>query len=452
MRESETLPDCWRHLVERDPSAAAVIDGANGRVWTRAEISGAAMAWLAALSPGARAAIARRRVVMAEPNGPAWFHVFLGLLEAGAIPALADSKETPERLSVIARACRASAVWREGKLSIADAAAPAVRRRDWCLIKLTSGSTGTPRALPFTHAQMLADGRQIAATMRIAPGDLNLGVVPLGHSYGLGNLVVPLLEQGTPVLCSASPFPQALAADCARWKPAVFPAVPTLLRALVRADVAPESLGSLRLVISAGAPLSAGDAAGFAEKFGRRVHSLYGTSETGGICFDRKGGAVEAGRGVGTPVEGVRLRWRRGGGKRFTVESAAVFGRGRFSPADRGGFNEAGELMLLGRAGRTLKIAGRRLDPVEVEAALRALPGVRDAFVAAHPARADALAAAVAVDGAGRAMPQAVELRGMLAAHIAAWKIPERILVLAAFPVTQRGKTDRSALERMLAV
>ena len=33
------------------------------------------------------------------------------------------------------------------------------RRRDLCLFKLTSGSTGVPKALPFTHAQMLADGR-----------------------------------------------------------------------------------------------------------------------------------------------------------------------------------------------------------------------------------------------------------------------------------------------------
>jgi len=404
------------------------------------------------------------------------------LLDAGAVPALADAKEAAERLAVIAEATRAAAVWSEGRLHWErdwgrgqDAGVPKdggasararLRRGDLCLVKLTSGSTGAPRALDFTHAQMLADGRQLCAAMGIGADDLNLAVIPLGHSYGLGNLVVPLLEQGSPVLCAASPFPQAIAEDCARWRPAVFPAVPVLLRALSGADVARENLACLRLVISSGAPLAREEAAAFAAKFGRRVHNFYGSSETGGIAFDSEGGAAEAGaeggRGVGRLVDGVKLHWRRGG--RFAVESAAVMGRGgrggrgrrgRHMMPDRGEMNARGELVLLGRAGRTLKIAGRRLDPVEVENALRALAGVRDAFVAAHPARADALAAVVASDatGAGGAADAArvAEWRGMLARCLAAWKIPDRIHVVAAFPVTQRGKIDRAALARMLA-
>ena len=542
--ESETLLDTWRRLVAQGPDKLAVIDGGTGRAWSRGALDAAAAQWLASLPAEARGRLRRRRVVMAEPNGARWFQVFLGLLEAGAAPALADSKEAAERLAVIAEVTRAAAVWSgsEGRLcwgrewergefaragaSLAtpdlgaafpiagvasdaptcgeagretkttdyahacrgqDARAPGsgggvveaeargrLRRGDLCLVKLTSGSTGAPRALDFTHAQMLADGRQLCAAMGIGADDLNLAVIPLGHSYGLGNLVVPLLEQGTPVLCAASPFPQAIAEDCARWKPSVFPAVPVLLRALAGADVAAENLASLRLVISSGAPLAREEAAAFAAKFGRRVHNFYGSSETGGIAYDAGGGAAEAGaaggRGVGRIVAGVTLHWRRG--KRFAVESAAVAGRGRrgkrgrYTMPDRGEMNALGELVLLGRAGRTLKIAGRRLDPAEVENALRALPGVRDAFVAAHPARRDALAAVVAVDAvAAEASSVAVgavvattasattvaEWRGQLARRMAAWKIPDRIHIVSAFPVTQRGKVDRAALSRMLA-
>ena len=508
---SETLLDTWRRLVAQGPDKLAVIDGGTGRSWSRGALDAAAAQWLAAVPAEARGRLRRRRVVMAEPNGARWFQVFLGLLEAGAVPALADSKEAAERLAVIAEVTRAAAVWSEERLafgvrdfspafdapihwpasrssgsginpavksgtevphstrdSIKGREAARARRGDLCLVKLTSGSTGAPRALDFTHAQMLADGRQLCAAMGIGAEDLNLAVIPLGHSYGLGNLVVPLLEQGSPVLCAASPFPQAIAADCARWKPSVFPAVPVLLRALAGADVAPENLASLRLVISSGAPIAREDATAFAAKFGRRVHNFYGSSETGGIAFDCEGGAAEAGaaggRGVGRLVAGVRLHWRRG--KRFAVESAAVVGRegrgrrggcggrGRYMMPDRGEMNALGELVLLGRAGRMLKIAGRRLDPVEVENALRALAGVRDAFVAAHPERADALAAVVASDaaGAGAAAGAVIaEWRGRLARCLAAWKIPDRIHIVPAFPVTQRGKIDRAALVRMLA-
>jgi acyl-CoA synthetase (AMP-forming)/AMP-acid ligase II len=483
--QSETLLDTWRGLVARGPDKLAVIDGGTGRAWTRAELAGSASRWLAALPAAARGRLWRRRVVIAEPNGPQWFQVFLGLLEAGAVPAPADSKEAPERIAEIAKVAHAAAVWRENRLEFAPASAGAgadagvsadagvnvkadasarvdaracakadararLRRDDLCLVKLTSGSTGAPRALDFTHAQMLADGRQVCAAMRIGADDLNLAVIPLGHSYGLGNLVVPLLDQGSPALCPASPFPQALAEDCARWRPAVFPAVPVLLRALARSDIAPEKLASLRTVVSAGAPLAPDEAAAFAAKFGRRVHVFYGTSETGGIAYDAAGGAAEdapaGGCKVGRLIPGVSLRWRRG--KRFLVESPAVRGRGSHSPPDRGALNARGELVLLGRAGRMLKIAGRRLDPAEVENALRALPGVRDVFVAAHPARPDALAAVVASDDAA---PVVAEWRARLAQRMAAWKIPDKIHIVPALPVTQRGKPDRAALSRLLA-
>ena len=67
------------------------------------------------------------------------------------------------------------------------------RRVQPVLVKLTSGSTGQPRALPFIDAHMLADGSQICAGMDIRATDLNLAIIPFGHSYGLGTLVLPLL-------------------------------------------------------------------------------------------------------------------------------------------------------------------------------------------------------------------------------------------------------------------
>jgi acyl-coenzyme A synthetase/AMP-(fatty) acid ligase len=435
-----TLLTCWRALVEREPAVLALIDGATGRRWSRAELATAADDW--ATAHAGTAPLAGRRVLVAEPNGAQWFHVFLGLLQLGAIPIPADSTEPFVALAAQAQALRAAALWHAGMLHPFPGATRH-RRSNLCLFKLTSGSTGVPKALPFTHAQMLADGRQVCASMGIGPGDLNLAVIPLGHSYGLGNLVVPLLDRGTPLVCVASPLPQALAADIARWRPTVFPAVPTLLRALVRSEIAPEQLDCLRLIVSAGAALAPELVAEFASKFGRRIHNFYGASETGGICYDRTGEATLTGANVGTPMSGVRLRFRSG--HRFAVESAAVGDTGRFSPADRGELDASGGLVLLGRAGRTVKIAGRRLDLAEVEKTLLALPGVRAACVLPHPQRPDALAAAVASDHTGG------ELRAELTARIAPWKIPAHILPLPELPVTERGKTDRKAVSRLLS-
>ena len=61
----------------------------------------------------------------------------------------------------------------------------AARNQTTRLIKLTSGTTGTPRALHFTAGQLLADARQVTSTMGLTEHDLNYALIPFGHSYGL---------------------------------------------------------------------------------------------------------------------------------------------------------------------------------------------------------------------------------------------------------------------------
>jgi long-chain acyl-CoA synthetase len=437
-----TLVERWEATVRVAPGARALFAAESGRSWSRAELAAEVSAWREALPKTVRDKLRGQRVVMAVPNGVTWWTVFLGLLTEGAIPAALDATEPAAAQLATAQTVGAAWWWHDGKWEGVTEKRP-TRRDDLCLLKLTSGSTGTPRALVFTHAQMIADGEQICRTMKIGAEDVNLAIIPFGHSYGLGNLVLPLILQGTAVVMAESPLPQALAVACERGHATVFAAVPAILRGLVRASVEPEKLATLKLVISAGAPLAAEIAAEFAAKYGRRVHAFYGTSETGGICFDRTGEATLSGTGVGAPLEGVTLNWRRGG--RFVVESAAVRGDGKFSPPDRAEMNTEGEVTLLGRTRRMVKIGGRRLELGEIEAALKALPGVREAWATAHPTRADALAVVVATEA------ELAVLKELLRARVAPWKVPERWVVVREFPLTARGKTDMPRMRALVA-
>ncbi len=427
-------------IVAQDPAAPAVIDAATARRWSRADLAAAVADWRAALPPAVQ--IAGRGVLMVARNSPEWLACWLALQEAGAIPAAMDPDEPDEAQCAAARRIGAAWRWRGGELEPLPTPAGSRRRKGACLFKLTSGSTGTPRALLFTDDQMIADGRQICVSMGIGPADVNFAVIPLGHSYGLGNLVLPLVLQGTAIVIGSGPLPQIMGDDVARWQPTVFPAVPALLRLLTLAEIPASAMNSVRLVISAGAALSSDLARAFAAKFAQPVHSFYGSSETGGICFDRTGDATVAGRSVGPPLDGVRLEFRRGG--RFSVVSKAVQRRGQFIPPDRGELNALGELVLRGRVGRMIKVAGRRLDLAEVEQTLRAVPGVREAWACVHPRKPDAVAAAVVSDQA------AGEIRAALGARVASWKIPDRLLALPDFPMTARGKLDTRALRSLL--
>lgn len=441
---NEPLHRLWAATVGRSPCAVALVDAANGKNWTRAALATAALGWADwfVVEAGKTTSL-RCRVAMSVPNGAGWFEVFLGLLSVGAIPAPIDPSEPEEAQMATARSIGASFLWREGRLHRIGGAARVPERRGECLVKLTSGSSGLPKALPVTHAQMAADGRQICESMGIGPGDANLAAIPLGYSYGLGNLVVPLIAQGTRIICLSSTLPHAIASDAARFKPTVFPAVPPILRALAASDLPDRSLSSLRVVISAGSPLAPEVARSFAGKFGVRVHSFYGTSETGGIAYDRTGDATLAGRSVGMAISGVRIKVGKAG--RCTVSSPSVAGKGRFSPADRAAFNNLGELVLLGRTDRVVKVAGRRVDLAEIESALKGLPGVRDAFAHMPEGAESALSAAVATGHS------AAEIRRLLRARIASWKVPSRLVALREFPSTARGKADVRRLRQILA-
>lgn len=445
---SDPLFRRWADTVSRAPSAVAVIDASSGRKWTRAELSSAACAWARTWGrlegpsgfPG-------RRVAMAVVNGAEWFQVFLGLMSAGAVPAPIDPSEPEESQVAAARSIGAPWIWRAGDLHAVGSPRPARadRRagRNECLVKMTSGTTGAPKGLPVTHRQMQADGSQVCISMGIGSEDRNLASIPLGYSYGLGNLVLPLLLQGSPIICASSPLPQAIASDASTYKPTVFPTVPPLLKALVASDVPRNSFASVRLVISAGSPLAPDIARSFLEKFGLGVHGFYGTTETGGIAFDASGAATLLGRSVGKPMSGVVLSPRSRG--RFTVSSPAVSGNGHFCPADRGSLNEKGELVLRGRSDRVAKIAGRRVNLAEVEAAIRSLQGVRDGFAHMAGDGEPMLAAAASTDLSPR------EVRRRLRTVLASWKIPTRLVALREFPVTPRGKTDSRKLTQLLS-
>jgi acyl-coenzyme A synthetase/AMP-(fatty) acid ligase len=105
---------------------------------------------------------------------------------------------------------------------------------------------------------------------------------------------------------------------------------------------------------------------------------------------------------------------------------------------------DAHGVTLLGRRGTTVKIAGRRVNLAEVSDRLRRLPGVREAWVGVSQGNDPVLGAVVAT---GRT---ATELRTALLADTAAWKIPKKLTVVPALPLTARGKPETQALRAMV--
>ncbi len=444
---SAAVVEAWDKTRRRRAADRAVVEAETGRACTFAELD--ARADTLHREHVAGRDWRGRAVVFGARNGIEWLAHFIALVREGAVVVPLDAAEPPAAQQRIAAAVRAAAWW-DGTAFVALPRAKRFRDRATCLIKLTSGTTGEPQPLVFTAAQLLADARQVTASMGIGPRDTNYALIPLGHSYGLGNLTLPLLAQGVPLVCGTAPLPQAIAHDFATWGPTVFPSVPAVWRALAASEFTGPALASLRLAISAGAPLPPDVARDFVARFGRRLHGFYGSSETGGIAYDRTGQATLAGS-VGRALRGVTLSELRG--ERLRVRSAAVFtlgnasrtrGMGNWIPPDRATLDARGNVTLLGRRGSTVKLAGRRVNLAEIAARLRRIEGVTDVWLGVGGGGEPVMGAAVATTRT------AAELRAALLVDTAAWKVPKKWLVRSEFPLTARGKTDSRALQRLL--
>lgn len=385
-------------------------------------------------------------VVFCLPNGSEWLQVFLALQKLGAAALAVDPATSPGIVLEQANQLHANFIHEGGRLT--PLGSKERRETPLCLGKLTSGSTGMPKALLFRPCEMRADGENIIRTMGIRADDINYAMIPFGHSYGLGNLVMPLILQGTAIACGSDPLPRLAAAGMERTGATVAPSVPAFFRALARTDLEKDPIPRLRLFISAGAPLSQEVAHQFEERFGRRVHNFYGSSETGGIAYDRDGSLTLAGEGVGQPMDGVSV-WTTDE-REIVVRSGAVFtignqevqdNMGQWRTGDLGAISKTGALKIEGRRRPLAKVGGRRVDPLEIERLLRDIPGVTDAIVQVQvQASGDRLTAFVETS------LQVEEVRHWLVQRLPTWKIPRKLIVMMAFPRDQRGKVSHAAL------
>jgi len=325
------------------------------------------------------------------------------------------------------------------------------------VVKLTSGSTGAPRGIATPAEALVADDAALTASMGIGEDDRLLATIPMSHSYGLSSLAMPALMRGTLLILpdEGRVFDPLAAAE--QTGATVFPTVPAVLDALLRLGESPSWPAALRLVLTAGAPLSPVTASRFRETFGLPVHVFYGASECGGICYDREGTAGERGT-VGTPVEGVRVVLEEGGV--ITVQSPAVaagyipegdnrLGNGRCVGGDFAEWRD-GELVLRGRVDDLVNIKGKKVNPREVEAVLAQLPGVREVAVLGvclpdrSGDRSDEVLRAVVACPPGSLTAEEVVAwcRPRLSPH----KVPRSVVLVPELPRTSRGKLDRGSL------
>jgi amino acid adenylation domain-containing protein len=431
------------------------------------------------------------RVGLCVRPGPELLPGIHGILRAGAAYVPLDPGHPDARLAAIASAaglrvamtqcalagrCEAlgmAALALDAPVDAAPAPPVEVSDDDEAYVLFTSGSTGAPKGVVVTRGNVAAWIDWFVRAHHLGPADRVLQHTPYGFDVSVAELLMPVavgaaVVFGDPDRGADAPYVLDLAR---RAGVTCLVGVPTFLR-LLADDGRLVRCEALRLVMSCGEALPMDLARALLAQTGAVVDNEYGPTETAVTVTSWL--AIAEGVGIaplGRPPANSRVYVLDGelqpvppgvagelciGGlqvargylgapgptaERFLPDPfAAGPGARMYRSGDRGRHRGDGILEFLGRADRQVKVRGFRVEPAEVEAALRGEPGLREAAVV--PYRGD-LVAYVLLDGR-----TADGLREALAGRLPAYLVPSRVLAVDAMPVTPNGKLDAAALLR----
>jgi long-chain acyl-CoA synthetase len=494
------------------PAKPALV--ADGRTWTYAELSDAALRLARALQD---AGLQRGdRVVTFMDNTAECAISIFGTLAAGGAFVVANPQTKADKLNYMLADSEAAflltesslgRIWRgaledlgslRGVFCIAkgdgDAAEdfgaalagadPEPRSLgtipvDLAALIYTSGSTGNPKGVMMTHANMVFTAGSVAQYLRLEQDDRIMNVLPLAFDYGLYQLLMAMRIGGTIVLERSFAFPAQTLKRVEAEQVTTFPGVPTVYATLV-AMKSPGVYESVRRLTNTAAALP--------PSFHDRLHEIfpnalifrmYGLTECKRVSYlepelvDEKptsvgkaipgteafvlredGSRVEPGETGILHVRGPHVMagyWRAPEITAHWLREGPIPGERMLCTHDAFTVDEEGFLYFVGRTDDIIKTRGEKVSPIEVENALFAIEGVKEAAVIGVPddVLGEAIRAYVVLEE-GAELSEA-EIVAACRTKLESFMVPRDVLFLDDLPKTPTGKVRKKSLTESLA-
>ena len=347
---------------------------------------------------------------------------------------------------------------------------------DELLLLHTSGSTAKPKLVPITQRAFCLSARSVASCLGLSARDVSLNVMPLFHVHGLVASLTAPLSAGGAVWCSpgfsALHFQRWLQESGATWYSAV-PSIHQSVLERARSGDGVFAAHNLRLIRSCSAPLMEATWRELETVFRVPVVQAYGMTEAAhqvsstspGSPFGPSGGV---GRSINLEIRILNPNGAvmpRGGEGEVALAGPTIlreylsppgatltaFRDGFFLTGDIGRIDGNGNLHLVGRLKEMINCGGEKISPYEIEEALLAQPGVRQAlaFSMPHPRLGEEPAAVIVCAPGGEV--NIASIREALADRLSGRKVPRRYWVLDSIPLGPTGKPHRARMADLLA-
>lgn len=451
------------------------------------------------------------RVAIVHPNGPGMAVAFLGVASAAVcaplnptyaatefdfylddldaraviVPSGWDSpvREVAKKrgITVLELMDRASPDGRVFALDVSTSAPSSAKEQPSddaiALILHTSGTTARPKMIRLSQRNLCASAANIRSTLRLAESDRCLNVMPLFHIHGLIGALLSSLASGACVVCAPGFSPVHFYDWLDEFRPTWYTAVPSMHQEVLARAAANQEIiarSQLRFIRSSSAALSPQAMSQLESTFNAPVIQAFGMTEASHQIASnplppstRKPGSVGLPSGVevtilddrdgslpsGVPGE-IAIRGpnvttvRPSSGKDLVPRGADEW----FRTGDVGYIDEDGYLFISGRIKEIINRGGEKIAPSEIDHVLLEHPGVAQAVTCAvEDARLGEDVIAVVVRRPGSTLTER-ELREFASTHIAAFKVPRRIMFVEQIPKGPTGKIQRIGLAKKLGI
>ncbi|HEX3650965.1 MAG TPA: fatty acid--CoA ligase [Pseudonocardiaceae bacterium] len=342
----------------------------------------------------------------------------------------------------------------------------------------TSGTTGNPKGVVYSHRSIWLHSMQVCMTdgMGLAQSDRMLVIVPMFHAMAWGLPYGSMFVGASLIMPDRFLQPAPIADMIAAEKPTMAGAVPTIWQGLLsQLDAHPQDLSSLRNVVVGGSACPPSLMRAFHDRYGVHITHAWGMTETSPLASVANAPAAATGddhweyrytqgrlvanvdvRLVGpdgepVPWDGesvgeVEVRGPWVTARYHKVDDPEKFDDGWLRTGDVGSLTKDGFLRLTDRSKDVIKSGGEWISSVELENQVMAHPAVAEAAVIGVPDPKWDERPLVAVVLREGATATAEQLRDFLDGKVAHWQVPENWTFITEVPKTSVGKFDKKLL------
>jgi fatty-acyl-CoA synthase len=355
---------------------------------------------------------------------------------------------------------------------------PTVEERSAAAMCYTSGTTGDPKGVVYSHRSIYLHSMQVCMTdsMRLTEADTGLVVVPMFHAMAWGLPYAALMVGASLLMPDRFLQPQPLVAMIAAERPTMAGAVPSIWQGLLQfLDANPQDLSFLRNVVVGGSAAPPELIRSFEERYGMHITHAWGMTETSplgtlanppGRASAEEAWAYRTSQGRfpasvrarlvddngrvlpwdGSNVGELEVRGPWVTGSYYLVDDPEKFDNGWLRTGDVGTITPDGFLRLTDRSKDVIKSGGEWISSVDLENQVMAHPAVAEAAVIGIPDEKWAERPLVAVVLKEGAQVTPAELREFLVDRVARWQVPENWTFVDEVPKTSVGKFDKKRL------